>query len=123
MTKDQALKHALEKFEYMNHVDSIFHGEFDFQINAIKKALAQQAEPDRGVYWKCVRCQYAHIEDECPHCGFNTRAEFKFPPSRQPLTDEEMKAIWYAMQNIMGWYSFQEIARAIEAAHGIKGEA
>jgi hypothetical protein len=37
------------------------------------------------------------------------------PPPRQPLTDEEMKAIWYAMQNIMGWYSFQEIARAIEA--------
>jgi hypothetical protein len=31
------------------------------------------------------------------------------------LTDEEMKKIWYAMQNIMGWYSFQEIARAIEA--------
>ena len=39
---------------------------------------------------------------------------------RKPLSDEEMKKIWYAMQNIMGWYSFQEIARAIEAAHGIK---
>ena len=42
------------------------------------------------------------------------------PPQRKPLSDEEMKKIWYAMQNIMGWYSFQEIARAIEAAHGIK---
>ena len=42
------------------------------------------------------------------------------PPQRKPLTDEEMKKIWCAMQNIMGWYSFQEIARAIEAAHGIK---
>jgi hypothetical protein len=42
------------------------------------------------------------------------------PPQRKPLTHEEMKKIWYAMQNIMGWYSFQEIARAIEAAHGIK---
>ena len=42
------------------------------------------------------------------------------PPQRKPLTDEQMKKIWYAMQNIMGWYSFQEIARAIEAAHGIK---
>jgi hypothetical protein len=41
------------------------------------------------------------------------------PPQHKPLTDEEMKKIWYAMQNIMGWYSFQEIARAIEAAHGI----
>ena len=42
------------------------------------------------------------------------------PPQRKPLSDEEMKKIWYAMQNIMDWYSFQEIARAIEAAHGIK---
>ena len=40
---------------------------------------------------------------------------------RKPLTDEEMKKIWYAMQNIMGWYSFEEVARAIEAAHNIKG--
>ena len=42
------------------------------------------------------------------------------PPQRKPLSDEEMKKIWYAMQNLMGWYSFQEIARAIEATHGIK---
>ena len=31
------------------------------------------------------------------------------------LTDEEKHKTWYEMQNIMGWYSFQEIARAIEA--------
>ena len=31
------------------------------------------------------------------------------------LTDEEMKNTWYEMQNIMGWYSFQEISKAIEA--------
>jgi len=31
------------------------------------------------------------------------------------LTDEEMKKTWYEMQNIMGWYSFQEISKAIEA--------
>ncbi|CAB5187520.1 hypothetical protein UFOVP159_63, partial [uncultured Caudovirales phage] len=48
MTKDEALKLALEKFEFMNHVDSIFADEFDFQINAIKEALAQP-EP---VAWK-----------------------------------------------------------------------
>ena len=40
MTKERkALKLALEKFEFMNHVDSIFEGEFNFQINAIKEAL------------------------------------------------------------------------------------
>ena len=48
------------------------------------------------------------------------KAQASIPPQRKPLSDEEMKKIWYAMQNIMGWYSFQEIARAIEAAHGIK---
>jgi len=31
------------------------------------------------------------------------------------LTDEEKHKTWYEMQNIMGWYSFQEIANAIEA--------
>jgi hypothetical protein len=31
------------------------------------------------------------------------------------LTDEDMKKSWYDMENIMGWYSFQEVARAIEA--------
>ena len=47
MTKERkALKLALEKFEFMNHVDSIFADEFDFQINAIKEALAQtEQEP------------------------------------------------------------------------------
>ena len=30
------------------------------------------------------------------------------------LTDEEMKKTWYEMKNIMGWYSFQEIAKAVE---------
>ena len=47
-------------------------------------------------------------------------ALYAHPQPRKPLSDEEMKKIWYAMQNIMGWYSFQEIARAIEAAHNIK---
>lgn len=39
------------------------------------------------------------------------------PPQRPwvGLTDEDMKKSWYDMENIMGWYSFQEVARAIEA--------
>jgi hypothetical protein len=31
------------------------------------------------------------------------------------LTEEELKKTWYAMKHIMGWYSFQEIAKAIES--------
>jgi hypothetical protein len=82
-----------------------------------------------GDYILCCKCEVKLIYDgdrdqrewweerfgkepeiECPNCK----------PQRKPLTHEEMKKIWYAMQNIMGWYSFQEIAQAIEAAHGIK---
>jgi hypothetical protein len=42
----------------------------------------------------------------------------KLNPIQRPwvgLTDEDMKKSWYNMENIMGWYSFQEVARAIEA--------
>ena len=46
MTKDEALKQALERFESMNHEDSMFAGEFDEEIAAIKEALAQpEQEP------------------------------------------------------------------------------
>jgi hypothetical protein len=38
------------------------------------------------------------------------------------LTDDEMKKTWYEMQNIMGWYSFEEIAKAIEAKLREKNE-
>ena len=37
--KDEALKLALEKFQSMNHKDSVFHGEFEHEIlggNAVK---------------------------------------------------------------------------------------
>jgi len=43
MTKDKALKLALDTFERMNHEDSIFAGEFDKEIIAIKEALVEAA--------------------------------------------------------------------------------
>jgi hypothetical protein len=39
-------------------------------------------------------------------------------PSQRPwvgLTDEELKKIWYDIKHLIGWYSFQESARATEA--------
>jgi hypothetical protein len=100
-------------------------------VNALKEALAQRTEQE-PVAWAM------DYDIESVLSGFSTslmgtamRIESAFPkhrvkllyttpPQRKPLTDEEMKKIWYALLNIMGWYSFQEIARAIEAAHGIK---
>ena len=65
---------------------------------------------------------------DCPMCEYhkNRAARWRAEAYKQAghdvielpwvgLTEEEMKQIWYAMQNIMGWYSFQEIAQAIEA--------
>ena len=58
--------------------------------------------------------------EQYPQIAINPEIVGYVAPQRKPLTDEEMKKIWYAMQNIMGRYSFEEVARAIEAAHGIK---
>jgi hypothetical protein len=38
--RDEALKLALETFEGLDHKDSIFAGEFEKEITAIKQALA-----------------------------------------------------------------------------------
>ena len=64
------------------------------------------------------------LAQPCPTCEALARTvmldQTSHDAQHKPLSDEEMKKIWYAMQNIMGWYSFEEVARAIEAAHGIK---
>ena len=43
------------------------------------------------------------------------------PPQRQPLTDEQIRELWIENHNKGG--ATDAFARAIEAAHGIKGEA
>ena len=171
MTKDEALKLALEKFEFMNHVDSIFEGEFNFQINAIKEALAQ---PERGpvawVYpegldalkagkpWTAYGTRqepnntalYLSPQPEIPPYAWVTFTPYgdeddvwyenpegqllegwtykplydTTPPQRKPLTDEEIGYIAVKSQEgISPRDDTLRFARAIEAAHGIKGEA
>ena len=124
MTKDEALKLALEALEadlleMVADVDGHMVFLKDKAITAVKEALAQPKQeplawistgPARMIHWTADKPAYG--DDWVPL--------YTTPPQRKPLTDEEMKKIWYAMQNIMGWYSFQEIARAIEAAHNIK---
>ena len=41
------------------------------------------------------------------------------PPKREPLSDDEMRAIW--KEGVRGEIPFVEIGRAIEKAHGIGG--
>jgi len=48
----------------------------------------------------------------------NWKPLYTAPPQRQPLTDEEIKAVIRAGE----YDSMEEFARAIERAHGIGGE-
>ena len=131
MTKDEALKLGLEALEgfipYLPLKDEAQCNRYDKAITALKKVLAQpEQEPVAwGVFEGNLHDMFFSPSEAQEMADLKgTHAEvrplYTTPPQRKPLTDEEMKKIWYAMQNSMGWYSFQEIARAIEAAHGIK---
>jgi hypothetical protein len=45
------------------------------------------------------------------------------PPQRKPLTDEHIQNIWHDQTGLNYFAHVAEFVRAIEAAHGIKGEA
>jgi hypothetical protein len=56
----------------------------------------------------------------CPELKFEIQELLAQPEQREPLSDEEMRAIW--KEGIRGEIPFVEIGRAIEKAHGIGGE-
>jgi len=133
MTKDEALRLALEFIpsispaficEASHHKKHEQHASNELcphvakqkQVyEAIKAALEAKDEP---VAWMCadeslINKGYARFSHVC-------MGEWKIPvyatsPQRKPLTDEEIKALDYSGTRI-------EFVRAIEAAHGIKGE-
>jgi nucleoside-diphosphate-sugar epimerase len=84
-------------------------------ITALRQAIeqAEQAQP--------VACPYCHnshtlgavyFDQNCAGCVKRMTA----PPPRQPLTDEEIDRMYVSCK----YGSVRELARAIEAAHGIK---
>jgi hypothetical protein len=107
-------------------------------ITALRTAIAE-AEKQEPVAWnlgvpplypeikdgETISVEYveatppaAYPEFECPRCGHCCA-------QRQPLTDEEIDDIWNWYCDEMGEASINDaydIARAIEAAHGITGE-
>ena len=126
MTKDEALRLALEALE--NSEPNKRRGDDDYReigwmehreaITAIKAALEAKDEP--------VQNQLMALIDE----NQRLRAELKFnttPPQRKPLTDEEiqdaLEAEFLGSDLKRNWQDDLRVARAIEAAHGIKGEA
>ena len=127
MTKEEIIELAKQAgFERLGHTaeDWVCHFEDIEEFTklvaekAIKEALVQPKEPEQEPVGK-----FAKFTDNIWREVTNGSAGvplYTTPPQRKPLSDEEMKKIWYAMQNIMGWYSFQEIARAIEATQELR---
>jgi hypothetical protein len=123
MTKDEALRLALEALEYTG----LKWPQVEEAITAIEAALEAKDEPvayvPYGVFdawldqaWLGVRCLNPQL---CDPDKVDVQPIYAYPNSlRQPLTDEEIERIYnrYGGEMI-------NCARAIERAHGIKGEA
>ena len=136
MTKDEALKIALETLEYAgpSWIDARQPA-----ITAIKEAMAQPAQ--EPVAWRNAAIRVG--EDLCsvgPFGYYDMTAEqwldwalsvvtVHAPPAqRKPLTDEEVEKCYettghYQTLRPQDRFTVFALARAIEAAHGIKGEA
>jgi len=124
MTKDEALRLALEALEKTQSALARCMGPHKSEegdrhralahsrttITAIKAALEAKDEPvtENGMYRLGYHNGY----------GFGEAYGKANAPQRKPLTDEEISAIdWKSNETL------HDFARAIEAAHGIKGEA
>ncbi len=116
MTKDEALRLALEALE-----TSMYPQQKQLQaITSIKAALEAKDEP---VAW-LHRFIEGGISIGLKPLDLERHPErweplYTTPPQRKPLTDEEiMDAL-----KLKSCDGYRAIVRAIEAAHGIKGEA
>ena len=122
MTKDDALKLALETLEiWKGYMPHLWDKTDEQAITAIKEALAQPEQAPRceaiiEVFGKDWRLDYMSLPVG-KHKLYTQQYTYNAPMQRKPLTEEEIENI--ANSNLC-IYSF---ARAIEAAHGIKGEA
>ena len=143
----EALKLALEALEEINKLSIgenaiCLPAEIDTAMDAIKEAL-EQPEPEPVAWTDENFTELAIDEDIAKDIGatvplytappkrepepvidksaaIRIATSLGWTPQRKPLTDEEIENLW---QNTSPYYDYQDFARAIEAAHGIKGEA
>jgi hypothetical protein len=135
MTKDEALRLALEALETCNWFDDgeYGHAEYDHvstskAITAIKEVLAQPEQKPVAIY------RAGQAKGEVYHVQFLKGMEadevllYAAPLKRKPLTDEEIEKCYettghYQTLRPQDRFAVFALARAIEAAHNIKGEA
>jgi hypothetical protein len=132
MTQTEALRLALEALEYFSDTSPNMAGKAHAEdaITAIKAALEAKDEP---VAWLNPYGGVLQRLDTGLEKLTYTIPLYTTPPQRKPLTDEEMKAV--VEQELVNYWDGEYIdttgardcltkfARAIEAAHSIKGEA
>ena len=153
MTKDEALKLALEALQWNWGGEPLPTLELQ-AINAIKEVLAQPEQESDDLTADDLTAAYlsglydgknkyapqrkqgqepVEWDGKCVlgHCGSPAgcedsdccRADFTTPPQRKPLTDEQISNIGKESRAVEGSHILPvTFARAIEAAHGIKGE-
>lgn len=120
--KDEALKLALEALEqhgtpFLHHEDA-----YSNSLNALRQAIAD-AEKQEPVAWM-------REDEDCTDCIVWEQTEehtiplYTSPPQRKPLTDEQIDEIYFksSLEVANRCDDIYDFARAIEAAHGIKGE-
>ena len=123
MTKDEALKLALEALE-ADELDMVDDGSGNMvfrkeqAITAMEKLLAQpEQEPLAWISTGTARM--IHWTADKPAYGDDWVPLYTAPPQRKPLTDEDIERI--VREARVGEHGIgYTIARAIEAAHNIK---
>ena len=130
MTEREALKLALEALKYpLNQSHENFNVDMaellaHRAITAIEEALAQPEQKPVAFICEFYADEgHPFVSFEPVTHGTNTPL-YSTPPQRKPLTDEEIKHAWYEACKTDVELTAQLVvcfARAIEAAHGIKG--
>ena len=164
MTKDEALRLALEALEVANSLvdgyylpkEKAWVPEIEEAITAIKAALEAKDEPVGSFMTRLqaidfllkMRPQTEPTEKQiiatidAYSALFGDMIESPTPTQRKPLTDEEIQGVVNnaCLAGTLSWMGYKaddegkytipvlspsnyQFARAIEAAHGIKGEA
>jgi hypothetical protein len=129
----EAMKLALEALEALSRIEPGCYNAAYVAIAAIREALAQpEQEP---VAWESLLgavargwCYEKNANktmdvDLAVAIAKEVDALYTTPPHRKPLTDEEAKKIFADEHCNISADLAGILARAIEAAHGIKGEA
>ena len=100
------------------------------EVERLQSALEAQPQQEPVAWMQLDEVHLSLWED-----GYHTIPLYTSPPAqefvcstglchyRKPLTDEQVSAIWKAVPNQALYEAVMVFARAIEAAHGIKGDA